>query len=196
MAYLLDFKPLAGLFFLSALTITSSHAATIGNKPSFPTISYWDNWVDTKGISHLTKCRISAFHPFTAVDKPSQTPAPTQQNAQNQAFIWDGVKHHGKGYAIVTTIVQPPQWTNKWENTPHVQWIIPLAGTYFIETMDGTRVELNPGDVILNEDIGSIRDKNGHQGHLAGTVGKEPVALINLQFKGLNQPTHKACTQQ
>lgn len=173
--------------------LSSVNAAEVSNKPSFPTVIYWDNWTDQKGISHLTKCRITAFHPISSPQNTSPKES-TDNNAQ--AFIWDGVKHNGKGYATVTTVVQPAKWTSKWENTPHVQWIIPLSGTYFIQAMDGTRIELNAGDVLLNEDIGSIRDKNGHQGHIYGTIGNNAIALLNLQFTALNSPTHKPCAQE
>lgn len=194
------FAVIAGLLFLPLNTI----AAPVASQPSFPTLIYWDNWTDQNGISHLTKCRITAFRPLHQPSAPKAGTPVTPKRDSNittrqdnaQALIWDGIKRDRKGYATVATIVQPPGWTGKWENSVHVQWTVPVAGTYFVQAMDGTRVELNPGDILLNEDIGSVRDKNGHQGHLSGNVGREAVALITTRFEVVDRIAHKPCTRQ
>jgi hypothetical protein len=49
----------------------------------------------------------------------------------------------------------PKGWVGAWHENPAAQWIIPLSGRWFVETMDGHRVEMGPGDASLGEDQGS-----------------------------------------
>ncbi|WP_051528539.1 cupin domain-containing protein [Asaia astilbis] len=68
----------------------------------------------------------------------------------------------------------------------------PIQGVLFIQSMDGSRVELNPGDALLSEDVGTKADSKGHIGHLSGNVGDGPVAYMITQFASA-QPHHEAC---
>jgi hypothetical protein len=47
--------------------------------------------------------------------------------------------------------------------------------------MDGTRVEMGPGDLSLGEDQGCVMS-DGKRGHLSGTVGDEPLVLMVVQM--------------
>lgn len=172
-------------FTLSAI----GHAASVTDKPSFPALSYWDNWTDAKGISHLTKCRITAFRPVKEAKTKSQS-----DKAPPQALVWTGANHTHN--ATVTTTVQSPGWKSTWQRAQRIEWITPVAGVYATQAMDGTRVELNPGDILLSEDIGSIRDKKGHQGHISSNEGDTASALMVTRFNTPTKPTHKACSQQ
>ena len=40
--------------------------------------------------------------------------------------------------------------------------------------MDGVRVEMGPGELMMGEDQGT----NGSKGHRSGTVGDEPCTMI------------------
>ena len=40
----------------------------------------------------------------------------------------------------------PVGWVGQWHPSPHPQWVIPLRGRWFLETQDGSRVEMGPGD--------------------------------------------------
>ena len=40
--------------------------------------------------------------------------------------------------------------------------------------MDGHRVEMGPGDLMMGEDQ-YTRERDGRKGHLSGTVGDRPV---------------------
>lgn len=191
------------IFILGAtLTSISSMglAATVTNKPSFPSLEYWDNWTDAQGVSHLTKCRITSFNPVDEKHPTSlKAVSPKEANADKKstsplAMVWTGANRTGS--ATVTTTVQPPGWKSPWHATKHVEWIVPVAGIYTTQTMDGTRIELNPGDILLNEDGGSIRDSEGHQGHLSTNEGKEASALMVTQFNAPANHTHKACVQK
>jgi hypothetical protein len=35
-----------------------------------------------------------------------------------------------------------------WHENPVKQWIVPLSGSWFVETMDNTYVEMGPGMLI------------------------------------------------
>ncbi|MBS1063577.1 hypothetical protein JK185_11055 [Gluconobacter wancherniae] len=151
---------------LSCALTHSASATPVSDKPNFPTLIYWDNWTDKQGVSHLTKCKLSAFR---------QTPSIAGEDK-----VWAGTEH--TGMATVITKVQPPKWKGGWSETRQVQWVVPLSGTYFVQAMDGTSVELNAGDMLLSEDQNSVRDHDGHVGHLSGNVGDDAVALMITQF--------------
>ena len=76
----------------------------------------------------------------------------------------------------------PKGWVGQWHENPAPQWIIPLSGRWFVETMDGHRVEMGPGDASLGEDQGSKPDAAGHVGHLSGTLGDAPITLMFVQL--------------
>jgi len=87
--------------------------------------------------------------------------------------------------------VQPDGWKGSWHQDPKVQWIIPLKGTWFVETLDGTRVNLAPGDVSVGEDLNTKVNAQDHTGHLSGNVGIGPVTLMVIQLAEpatVNQP--------
>ncbi|NBT45095.1 MAG: cupin domain-containing protein [Gammaproteobacteria bacterium] len=66
------------------------------------------------------------------------------------------------------------------------QWIVTLSGRWYVETMDGHRVEMGPGEISFGVDQG-CRWVEGKRGHLSGALGEEPVVLILIQVE--DQPT-------
>ncbi|WP_062500915.1 cupin domain-containing protein [Gluconobacter oxydans] len=170
-------------FLLGALSVpalfTTARAIPVEDKPSFPTISYWDNWTDPQGVTHLTKCKMSTFHEDSI--------------APDGDKIMLSSPHDGP--ATVTMRVQPPHWKGGWNVSHQVQWIVPLSGIYFIKAMDGTSVELNPGDILLSEDVAPASHGSDPKGHLSGNVGDAAVALQILQF-GEATPSHVPCQWQ
>ncbi|MEX7291537.1 hypothetical protein AB2C55_33040, partial [Pseudomonas aeruginosa] len=73
---------------------------------------------------------------------------------------------------------------------PRPQWIAILSGRWFVETMDGTRVEMGPGELMMGEDQGTT-ERDSRKGHLSGTVGTEPCTMIVTGLDvtpTLNQP--------
>ncbi|WP_225198626.1 hypothetical protein [Gluconobacter oxydans] len=163
-----------------ALT-TAAQATPVEDKPSFPTISYWDNWTDPQGVTHLTKCKMSTFH------EELITPAGDK--------VMLSTPHDGPATVTVTIRVQPPHWKGGWNESHQVQWIVPLSGIYFVKAMDGTSVELNPGDVLLSEDVAPVAHGTDPKGHQSGNVGDAAVALQILQF-GEATPSHVPCQGQ
>jgi hypothetical protein len=134
--------------------------------PPQPKFWYWDNWTDTNGVSHMTHCKVTSFDL-----KTMSAPADPQFQAK-QPIV---------GAQVIFT-QQPAGWKGAWHEDPKVQWIIPLKGTWFVEAMDGTRVNLGPGEVSLGEDQNTHTDAKGHKGHLSGNVSKGPVSLMVIQL--------------
>ena len=58
---------------------------------------------------------------------------------------------------------------------------IPLSGRWFVESMDGQRIEMGPGELSFGVDLGT-RELNGRKGHLSGTVGDQPAVLWLIQL--------------
>jgi hypothetical protein len=50
--------------------------------------------------------------------------------------------------------------------------------------MDGTRVEMGPGELSFGEDQSTV-ERDGRRGHLSGTIGDAPAVLMVVQ---LNDP--------
>jgi len=50
-----------------------------------------------------------------------------------------------------------------------------------VESMDGQRVEMGPGEMSLGEDQ-NTRAQGDRKGHLSGTVGDEPAVLMLVQI--------------
>ncbi|MBV9388241.1 MAG: hypothetical protein JOZ78_17610 [Chroococcidiopsidaceae cyanobacterium CP_BM_ER_R8_30] len=146
---------------------TASQSSESHDNPTPPTIEYWHAWTDGDGVSHQSRCQI---HDFTLKGvSPSVSPQ------------WiDKMQQAG---ASVTFTVMPVGWKGNWHENPKPQWIIPLSGRWFVETMDGQRVEMGPGEVSFGEDQGTKEDAQGHKGHLSGTLGDEPAVLMMVQFE-------------
>ena len=62
--------------------------------------------------------------------------------------------------------VSPPGYVLDWHCAPRRQYSISLAGSAEIEVGDGTKVRVNPGDIVLAEDLTG-------QGHITRVVGNE-----------------------
>jgi hypothetical protein len=133
-----------------------------------PAFHYWHMWTDDKGVSH-----VGSFVMHDFVLKSMNPPADPQ---------WQD-KLKAEGASLIIT-VQPVGWIGPWHEDPKPQWIVPLSGRWFIKTMDGTRVEMGPGDVCFGEDQNTKPDAFGHKGHYSGTLGKEPAVLMVVQMHG------------
>lgn len=48
--------------------------------------------------------------------------------------------------ATVLIASLPVGWIGEWHGNPKPQWVVPLSGRWFVETTDGTRVEMGPGE--------------------------------------------------
>ena len=131
--------------------------------PEKPSIPYWHLWTDEAGISRQSRCAMGDFA------LASMSPPADPQ--------WQGAKTHATTTVFVT--VQPVGWTGTWHENPKPQWIVPLSGRWFVESMDGQRVEMGPGEISFGEDQGT-KDSRGHR---SGTVGDEPAVLMIVQYE-------------
>lgn len=134
---------------------------------SKPKVKYWHVWTDKDGISHQTQCELTNF------EKESMGGDADPQ--------WNDRLLSSDAGVLVT--VQPVGWVGEWHENPKPQWIVPLSGRWFVETMDGTRVEMGAGEVSFGGDQNTKPNEKGHKGHLSGTVGDEPAVLMVVQLK-------------
>jgi hypothetical protein len=151
------------------LSLAPASAGRAAETPPPPTLSYWHVWTDADGHTHQTVCKLQRFELKTI-----NPPASPQ---------WQDLLKSGDATVIAT--VQPAGWTGTWHENPKPQWIIPLSGRWFVETTDGTRTLMGPGEASFGEDQNSKADARGRRGHLSGTVGSEPAVLMVIQ---LDQP--------
>jgi hypothetical protein len=122
---------------------------------------YWHVYVDAAGTSRQRLCHLTAFA-FQGVG-PGVAP---QWNDKMEP-----------GHAGVTFTVLPAGWVGEWHENPKPQWIAILGGRWFVETMDGHRVEMGPGELMMGEDQ-NTRPLDGRKGHRSGTVGDVPCTMI------------------
>ena len=139
--------------------------------PSPPTVPYWHLWTDPQGVSHQTRCAMTEFEL-----QSMQPPADPQ---------WQGKKHGGAMCYLFT--VQPVGWIGDWHENPKPQWIIPLSGRWFVESMDGTRVEMGSGEISFGADQNLPR-RRAATGHRSGTIGDVPAVLMIVQFDDAAAP--------
>ena len=143
----------------------------IGPKPNVP---YWHLHVDENGVSRQTQCHLTEW----------------QQKAVGGADPqWNDQQDRAPSTVVFTT--QPVGWVGDWHENPAPQWIVVLSGRWWIESMDGTRIEQGPGEFSFGEDQGCT-ETNGRRGHRSGTVGDEPATLMTVQLhvKPSRQPCH------
>lgn len=132
-----------------------------GPKPRIP---YWHLWTDESGRSHQRQCWLTAFE---------------LKGVGNAAPQWNNA--HGRSEATVVVTVQPVGWIGDWHENPAPQWIVVLSGRWWIESMDGTRIEQGPGEFSLGEDQGCT-EMDGKKGHRSGTLGDQPAVLMTVQL--------------
>jgi len=76
--------------------------------------------------------------------------------------------------------VLPVGWVGHWHPSPSLQWVIPISGRWFIETQDGRRIEMGPGDIHWGADI--VTGRAADIGHLSGQLGDVPCVQFMVQF--------------
>ena len=135
-------------------------------KPPSP-VSYWHNWTDSDGVTHLTKCDLEKF------TLKSMAP-PADQLWLNDQDIGD---------KRLLNIVKPSGWKGDWHSDVKVLWVVTLSGRWFVEAMDETRVEFGPGDVVVVENVKTTPDGQGRVGHRSGNVGEEVVKLMAVKIE-------------
>ena len=129
-----------------------------------PVTRYWHLYVDEDGVSRQRECELTEYQQHQVGDADPQ---------------WND--EQGRHPSTVVFTVQPVGWIGEWHENPAPQWIVVLSGRWFIESMDGTRVEQGPGEFSFGEDQGCA-ETDGKKGHRSGTVGDEPARLMTVQL--------------
>jgi hypothetical protein len=178
-----DGPHIAGLFrctapvaLIIASTLIVVCSASAEDKPP-PSVKYWHVWTDGRGVSHQSTCEMRNFEL-----RSIEPPASPQWLDRLQA----------EGASVVISVL-PPGWIGTWHENPKPQWIVPLSGRWFVQTMDGTRVEMGPGDLSFGGDQLPKPDTQGHKGHLSGSIGTDAAVLMIVQLKEpptSNDPCH------
>lgn len=128
------------VFLLTAIIVAVSCDSN-----STPTISYSNLWTDEDGVTHLSECELDGFdlQSFSTAAKQyvSTNDMPTKQYVFN---------------------IFPPKWFGDWHSAPSQQWVVTLAGSWYIRASDGSIVNLPTGAITFNN------DKNATLGHQSG----------------------------
>lgn len=130
-----------------------------------PALPFVHMWTDVDGTSRLDESTLRGFGLQSVgggADPQWMRPFPGEVSAVLFAAL-------------------PVGWVGQWHPSPHPQWVIPLRGRWFLETQDGSRVEMGPGDVHFGQDTDTAAI-DGKTGHLSGTVGDEPCLQVLIQF--------------
>lgn len=130
-----------------------------------PKLDYWHVWTDANGVSHQTRCSLANFELGGVGDAAAQ---------------WNDKQ--ARGEATVVFVVLPVGWIGEWHENPAPQWILPLSGRWWVESMDGTHIEMGCGELSLGEDQNCVQDGEGRKGHRSGTAGDEPAVLMTVQL--------------
>ena len=139
-----------------------------------PTVPYWHLYVDGDGISRQRRCALTQY------ELGGVGPAAPQWNDKMPPV-----------QSTVVFTVQPVGWVGEWHENPAPQWIVVLSGRWFVESMDGVRIEQGPGEFSFGEDQGCTQTE-GRKGHRSGTLGDEPCCLmtVRLHVKPSREPCH------
>ncbi|HKV53110.1 MAG TPA: hypothetical protein VJN94_00585 [Candidatus Binataceae bacterium] len=141
-----------------------------GPRPSIP---YWHLWVDADGTSHQQQCLLTSYN----LERTG--PADPQWNDKQ-----------GTHPSTVVFVVLPAGWVGDWHENPAPQWIMVLSGRWWIESMDGTRIEQGTGEFSFGEDQ-NCSETDGRKGHRSGTIGDEPAVLMTVQLH--IEPSREPC---
>jgi len=146
--------------------------ASGGAKPRVP---YWHLWTDADGVSHQKPCALSEWE---------------LKGVGGAAPQWNDKQARGEATVVFT--VQPVGWVGDWHENPAPQWIVVLSGRWWIEAMDGTRIEQGAGEFSFGEDQNCRQDAQGRKGHRSGTIGDEPAVLMTVQLHvpPVREPCH------
>ena len=128
-----------------------------------PSLPYYHMWTDTEGVSRLNAAVMAGFG----------------QKSVGGGAAPQWLRPFPGEVEAVSFAVLPVGWVGEWHESPKPQWVVPLSGRWFLETMDGHRAEMGPGDLHFGQD----QDTKGEKGHRSGQLGDEPCVQLIVQFK-------------
>ena len=132
---------------------------------SQPSMPFWIMQAAADGRSTITQQALAGF----VMDSVSGDAAPLWMRA-----------FKGEVKAVWFNIM-PVGWVGEAHPTPALQWVVPLSGRWFIETQDGTRVEMGPGDIHWGADLAGDGPRE-QTAHRSGQIGDVPCVQMMVQF--------------
>ena len=156
--------------------LTSHLVASTVLPPSLPLSSngsYWHNWADEFGVTHLTQCSFKNWTEKNLLPPSDPLFLDVFGTAQN-----------------IQLSNQPPGWQGPWHRDPVPQLVVFLQGVGLWKFMDGTQHFFYPGDVYFGN------DQNSTQGHESYTYGNETLIVVMIQFPQLSTTMGKPCWLQ
>ena len=133
------------------------------NKIEKPRIPYWLVYTDSDGVSKQRREYLTDFQ--------------LESMGGGSGEQWNNKLMKGTTQLIFSEL--PADFDGDWHENPAPQWIIPLTGGWWVETMDGTRVEMREGELSFGADQGT----NAEKGHRSGTLDGKPCRMMIVQFK-------------
>lgn len=145
-----------------ARQLTAMAAAGAEDPKNF---AYTHLWVSKDGETHIKECRLSGFDLKKYADQPQyikEGPAPSK---------------------IVFSQLDPGLEQDL-HCCPQVQFVVCLAGSWYVKTTDGTKKVFVPGDVLFQDNTKECPSAKPPQ-HYSGVVGSEPnqQMIIQVDFK-------------
>jgi len=171
--------------------LKSSSMVEAGGLLMPPILKYWHVWTDENGISHQTQRNFEGFTINKSDDKHQQQQQLDQEKDQlsqtkdclnHLPNVWKSKSFSLGSNSKMLIVSCPPRQANDWHENPKPQWIFVVSGIFYVETMDGVRVEMKPGELSFGQDQNCILT-DGKLGHLSGAGSDEPLILMLIQVE-------------
>ena len=119
-------------------------------------IAFTRLWVSADGHTHLKACDVA---------KLARHPLPGGKTAQ---YVRDL-----KGVLTPSDIIFTQQTgDNPWHQCPTTQFVVTLAGSWFVNTTDGDSVVMGPGHVLFQDDYKGLMVNGTAPQHYSGATGE------------------------
>ncbi len=132
-----------------------------------PSIPYWHVYTDADGTSKQKKEYLTDFE--------------LESMGGGSGEQWNNKLMKGATQIIFSEL--PADFDGDWHENPAPQWIIPISGGWWVETMDGRRVEMRAGELSFGADQGTTDEK----GHKSGVLDNQPCQMMIVQLKDKKQ---------
>ena len=124
--------------------------------------------LDADGHTVTHRCRIDGFATRRTIGTSPSMWATEPEHDPLSRSVW----------------VMPAGWEGGWHTNPQRQIVVPLSGAWWVETQDGVRTVMGPGEMHLGDDVDAVPDDEGRVGHASGTEGGQPVVLLMIPIAG------------
>ena len=126
--------------------------------------TYWHNWSDINGTSHITQCQFTNF-------------SSNNVTASNTPLF--GINFGMSSDTFISIL--PIGFNQTWHVNPVRQLIYCLSGIGKFVAMDNSEIILTPGVIYFGDDKKSI------MGHKTYNLGNESLIMALVQFSQWNQ---------